>query len=205
VLAPAAAADAKERIVAPNVPFRSSNVRPLLTLPVPHPIGARFRDGFMYVTTTEGLTVYDISRPRRPIPVGALPLPHFENEDVDLGGSILLISNDPSEGVGVLYVIDISDPTRPLLKAAMPNGFIETGIPGEVGLNEPVREGIGHTASCIQRCRFAPGGRTGLTRASRYSFVCRLPTASGLRKPSPPLPGVDPSLPPVTLPALPSS
>ena len=59
--------------------------------------------------------------------------------------------------------------------------------------------------SWLRVSRGAPGGRTGLTRASRYSFVCRLPTASGLRKPSPPLPGVDPSLPPVTLPALPSS
>ena len=29
---------------------------------------------------------------------------------MDLGGDILLVSNDPSEGVGVLYVIDISNP-----------------------------------------------------------------------------------------------
>jgi hypothetical protein len=38
-------------------PLASSNVEPLVTLPVPNPIGARFRDGYMYVTTTEGLTV----------------------------------------------------------------------------------------------------------------------------------------------------
>jgi hypothetical protein len=133
----------------------SSNVTPLATLPVPHPIGARFRDGFMYVTTTEGLTVYDVSKPELPVPVGALPLPHFENEDVDLGGNILLVSNDPSEGVGVLYVIDISDPRRPTLKSAMPNGFIETGVPGIFGFEEPQEKGIGHTASCIQSCRFA--------------------------------------------------
>jgi len=55
----------------------------------------------------------------------------------------------------VLYVIDISNPRRPLLKAAMPNGFIETGVPGILGLPEPQEKGIGHTASCIQRCRFA--------------------------------------------------
>ena len=81
-------------------PLVSNNVEPLVTLPVPHPIGARFRDGLMYVTTTEGLTVYDITDPALPVPVGALALPHFENEDVDLGGDILLVSNDPSEGVG---------------------------------------------------------------------------------------------------------
>ena len=109
----------------------------------------------MYVTTTEGLTVYDVTKPELPVPVGALPLPHFENEDVDLGGDILLISNDPSEGVGVLYVIDISNPRAPVLKAAMPNGFIETGVPGIFGLPEPQEPGIGHTASCIQKCRFA--------------------------------------------------
>jgi hypothetical protein len=136
-------------------PLVSNNVEPLATLPIPHPIGARFRDNFMYVTTTEGLTVYDVSNPELPLPVGALALPHFENEDVDLGGDILLISNDPSEGVGVLYIIDISDPRLPVLKAALPTGFITTGIPGIFGLPEPQDPGIGHTASCIQDCNFA--------------------------------------------------
>ena len=37
----------------------------------------------------------------------------------------------------------------------MPNGFIETGVPGIFGLPEPQEPGIGHTASCIQKCRFA--------------------------------------------------
>ena len=135
-----------------DLPLVSGNVEPLATLPVPHPIGARFRDGYMYVTTTEGLTVYDVTKPELPVPVGALPLPHFENEDVDLGGNILLVSNDPSEGVGVLYVIDISNPRAPVLKSAMPNGFIYTGVPGIFGLPEPQEAGIGHTASCIKDC-----------------------------------------------------
>ncbi len=154
LLAPAPATAATPRLAGER-PLASSNVEPLATLPVPNPIGARFRDGFMYVTTTEGLTVYDVTKPELPVPVGALPLPHFENEDVDLGGDILLVSNDPSEGVGVLYVIDISNPRAPVLKSAMPNGFIETGVPGIFGLPEPQEAGIGHTASCIQRCRFA--------------------------------------------------
>ena len=153
LLLPAAALAAPR--LAGERPLVSSNVEPLATLPVPNPIGARFRDGHMYVTTTEGLTVYDVTKPELPVPVGALPLPHFENEDVDLGGNILLVSNDPSEGVGVLYVIDISNPRAPVLKSAMPNGFIETGVPGIFGLPEPQEAGIGHTASCIQKCRFA--------------------------------------------------
>ena len=58
----------------------------------------------------KGLTIYDIAKPEAPKEVGRLPLPHFENEDVDTNGEILLISNDPSEGAGILYVIDVSDP-----------------------------------------------------------------------------------------------
>jgi hypothetical protein len=155
LVAPSAASAQLPDFVGGNKPLVSNNVEPLATLPIPHPIGARFRDGFMYVTTTEGLTVYDITNPELPLPVGALPLPHFENEDVDLGGDILLVSNDPSEGVGVLYVIDISNPRAPVLKSALPTGFITTGIPGIFGLPEPQEAGIGHTASCIQDCNFA--------------------------------------------------
>jgi hypothetical protein len=109
----------------------------------------------MYVTGTEGLEIYDVSKPELPILTGALPLPHFENEDVDLGGDILLISNDPSETVGFLYVIDISDPSLPKLKGVMENGVGDGqaqdvldifGVPPVDGLPET---GIGHTASCV--------------------------------------------------------
>src|SRR3954463_11235036 len=88
-----------------SLPLMSGNVSPLLTLPVGKPVGVRFRDHYMFVTGTEGLTVYDIAKPEMPMPVGLLPLPHFENEDVDLGGNTLLISNDPSESPGALYVV----------------------------------------------------------------------------------------------------
>jgi hypothetical protein len=152
--APAAAAQ-RVRVVGTEAPLVSGNVDLLATLPAGHPIGGRFRDNWMYVTSTEGLTIWDVTKPELPVLTGALPLPHFENEDVDLGGNTLLVSNDPSEGVGVLYVIDISNPRVPVLKSAMPNGFIETGIPGIFGLPEPQDPGIGHTASCIQNCEFA--------------------------------------------------
>lgn len=52
-------------------------------------------------------------------------------------------------------MIDISNPRLPVLKSAMPNGLIETGVPGLVGIPEPLEPGIGHTASCIQRCKLA--------------------------------------------------
>jgi hypothetical protein len=81
----------------------SGNVRLLRTLPNPGAIGARFQDRVVYVTGVAGLTTYDVADPRNPRLLGALPLPHFENEDVDLGGDILLISNDAAESTGVLY------------------------------------------------------------------------------------------------------
>jgi hypothetical protein len=160
----AGVATARTKLVADaSVPFVSGNITPKLTLPVGHPIGVRFRDQYMYVTGVEGLTVYDISDPALPKPTGALALPHFENEDVDLGGNTLLITNDPSEGVGILYVVDISNPALPKLAGVMSNGFIED--PGvnlileSVGLPDvsyPLPAGTGHTASCVDKlCQWA--------------------------------------------------
>ena len=97
----------------------------------------------MYVTSVSGLRIYDISDPAAPAEVGALGLPHFENEDVDLGGDILLISNDAAESTGILYVIDISNPTAPAIASTFPMG------------GDPVAGGPGHTASCIKDCQFA--------------------------------------------------
>ena len=123
--------------------LKSDNVAVLGTLPNPGVIGARFRGDVMFVTSVGGLTTYDISNPVSPTLLGALPLPHFENEDVDLGGDILLISNDAAESTGVLYVIDISDPAHPALLSAAQMG------------GNPLFGGPGHTASCVLDCRFA--------------------------------------------------
>ncbi|HEX2196184.1 MAG TPA: hypothetical protein VHJ76_04585, partial [Actinomycetota bacterium] len=134
---------AADRSQAPESALMSDNVELLTTLPNPGVIGARFRDGLMYATTATGLTVYDVSDPRAPQEVGRLPLPHFENEDVDLGGDILLISNDAAESTGILYVIDISDPAAPAILTTFPMG------------GNPVEGGPGHTASCLLDCTFA--------------------------------------------------
>src|SRR3954469_23203252 len=170
----AGTASARTKLVAdPSIPFVSGNVTPKLTLPGGHPVGVRFRDQYMYVTGVEGLTIYDISDPALPKPTGALPLPHFENEDVDLGGNTLLITNDPSEGVGVLYVIDISNPALPKIAGVLGNGFIEDPgvnlLLGSVGVDAvpyPLDAGTGHTASCVDRlCQWAylAGTNLGIT------------------------------------------
>jgi LVIVD repeat len=109
----------------------------------PGVFGARFRGENMFVTGLTGLKVYDISDPEIPTEIGSLDLPHFENEDVDLGGDILLISNDAAESTGILYIIDISDPTQPGLRSQLDMG------------GNPVFGGPGHTASCILKCTYA--------------------------------------------------
>jgi len=149
-----AQAPAAVRIAEGDQPLISGNVEPLATIPLGKPIGARFRDDLMYVTGTDGVSIYDVSQPALPVSKGALPLPHFENEDVDMGGDILLVSNDPSEGVGILYVIDVSNPSLPRLRGALANDFIDDA--GLVSLltfgvvEYPLEPGTGHTVSCVK-------------------------------------------------------
>lgn len=93
----------------------------------------------MYVSTMEGLHVYDISDPRAPRLVGAQLDVHFENEAVSLGEradgtKIVLVGFDPvgvaptapgfgpdqarrSASSSELLVIDVTDPTKPTILA----------------------------------------------------------------------------------------
>src|SRR3712207_5350409 len=86
---------------------KSDRVSHLGFLSEPQVISARFRGTLMYVSTLRGLSIYDVKDPRKPVKLGSLDLPHFENEDIDVGNGIALISNDPAESPGRLYVIDV--------------------------------------------------------------------------------------------------
>jgi hypothetical protein len=123
--------------------LESSNVSVLGKLPQSAgAIGARFSaDGkTMYVTSATGLQIYDVSAPASPRWFSSLPLPHFENEDVDVGRDTVVITNDPSfSGVGVIYLIDVSDPSSPVLRSALPTS--------EQTAN-------GHIANCIASCDY---------------------------------------------------
>jgi hypothetical protein len=107
------------------------------------------------------VTIYDISAPRAPARVGALALPNAQNEDVDVGSGILLVSDDPFGGRGVLHIVDVRDPANP-----RPLSTYRTWAPGlgDLSLPFPRRRGIGHTATCIQDCRYAwlAGSPTGI-------------------------------------------
>ena len=119
-----------------------ANVEQLGTLPLPGAVGANFKvvDGtpYMFATGFSGLYVYDISDPAKPTPAGILPLGHYQNEDVSIGGNRLLISFDGAAGSN-LFVIDISNPRLPRVEQV-----INMQLLGE-----------GHTATCIQECRYA--------------------------------------------------
>ena len=121
----------------------------------PQVISTRFRDGLMYVSTLRGLSIYDIKNPAKPAKLGELRLPHFENEDIDVGDGIALISNDPSEGAGRLYVIDVRDPRNPKQLSELDTGTADAGIiTGSLGSPFGIGHGTGHTASCVQDCKF---------------------------------------------------
>src|SRR4029079_19208316 len=105
-------------------------------------IGARFsEDGStLYVSSANGLQIYDVSDPAAPRQLSQLPLPHFENEDVDVGRDTVVITNDPSfSTVGAIYLIDGDDPQNPVLRSV---------------LQTSQETGNGHIANCIQGCDY---------------------------------------------------
>jgi len=141
--ATAAKPEDKEKDKGPKGP-PIANAEHLATVPAPAGIGANFKkiDGrqYMFATGTAGLYVYDTTDPAAPTPVSVLPLPHYENEDVSLGGNRLLLSGDGSTGGSVLIVVDISDPQLPQIEQVVK--MYTFG-------------GSGHTATCIQECKYA--------------------------------------------------
>ncbi len=99
--------------------------------------GLYFKDNYAYGTGPNGLTIFDISDPVNPVVTGDLPLPHFENEDVDVCGDLLIIANDAINPEAPLYVIDISDPMLP-------------SIAGTINLSsEGANVGAGHIANFV--------------------------------------------------------
>jgi hypothetical protein len=102
--------------------------------------GMNFKDHYAYVSGWAGITVLDIAKADSPQVAGVLPLPHFENEDVDLCGNTLLVVNDrEAKDIGsVMYVISIAEPTNPFVIAVLPLGLTGNG------------RGSGHIANFVK-------------------------------------------------------
>ena len=173
----------------PLTTYRTSdNVRLVTNVPTGVGVGGKFSGGYYFHTTARstgykgpdgdavsdgGLWVFDVADPEAPAVVAHLPLPLWQNEDVDLSAKrkILLIAMDRRTSTapapvpvdspqlpGVLFVYDIADPTRPTLTSALT-------LPAEVGTSKDGRRlhGAGHTASCVLDCTYAyvSGARDG--------------------------------------------
>jgi hypothetical protein len=117
----------------------SSNVHVLEHVPG-SAAGMNFKDHYAYVSGWGGITVLDIAKPDSPSIVGDLPLPHFENEDVDLCGNTLIVVNDRvTRDLGsVLYVVSLANPTSPTVSAVLPLGLTGNG------------RGSGHIANFVK-------------------------------------------------------
>lgn len=122
--------------------FRSPNVSWVANIPIDSPgVGARvvtIGDQIrLYVTGVKGLTIYDVTNPALPVPIGATALPNWENEDVEVSadGRTVIVANDVFD---VSYLIDATDPRAPILKGLIPGGE--------------------HTITCADRtCKWAYG------------------------------------------------
>ena len=117
--------------------FKSDNVEYIGFIPLENDTaGARVVGKYFYITTSRGVTIYDLSDPEAPARLGTAVLPqevYFAEEDVDTNGKILLIGT-----LGTLYVFDVEDKSNPK-------------IIGELaGADE-------HTISCVLDCTYAYG------------------------------------------------
>ena len=117
----------------------SDNVHPVGHIPG-SAAGMVFKDHYAYVSGWTGVTVLDIAQADSPRVVGELPLPHFENEDVDLCGNNLIVVNDrEAQDLGsVMYVVSLDNPTTPLVRAVLPLGGTGEG------------RGAGHIANFVK-------------------------------------------------------
>jgi hypothetical protein len=117
----------------------SSNVQLVAHVPG-SAAGMNFKDHYAYVSGWGGITVLDIAKADSPQLVGLLPLPHFENEDVDLCGDTLIVVNDrATRDLGsIMYVVSIAKPTSPVVSAVLPLGLTGSG------------RGSGHIANFVK-------------------------------------------------------
>jgi hypothetical protein len=114
----------------PGGGFVSSNVTWVANIPVDTGgIGGRVLQvgdqRRFYVSGARGLSIYDVTDPALPVPLGTLNLPHFENESFAVAddGNTVFLTSDPSFGQPpVTYVIDTTIPAAPLVASVIPDG-----------------------------------------------------------------------------------
>ena len=121
-------------------PLSSDNVELVTTIPG-SAAGIRIVGKYAYVTGWAGLTILDVSAPAAPKVVSVLPIAHFENEDVESDGKVVLIANDrekENKG-GILFVVDVKDPAAPAVASVLSLSQVTS-----------VERGPGHIANCVK-------------------------------------------------------
>jgi len=134
----------------------SPNIEYVGTIPVESPgvsHAVREVDGQrrLFVSGIKGLSIYDADDPAAPSLLGFLPLPHSQNEDVQVSadGTRAIIAADgglpaPNQATRGLHVIDTTDPANPVWQAWLDNAA----------------GGTNHTATCADdACEWVYGNR----------------------------------------------
>src|SRR4051794_21811273 len=149
--APAPAAVGPDYVTSDNVEYVRS-----IKLDVGQTTGARIIGNRLYVTGAKDMSIYDISKPEDPQPLGTLHVNiAWENEEVPTNGKILGISNDwfdlmPScgtEGLTQLHCLQLFDVRDPANIKELP----------------AVPQNGDHTSECVLDCRYMYGSAGSIT------------------------------------------
>jgi hypothetical protein len=103
--------------------FTSPNVTYIGSIPTGVGVSARVVtvDGQrrLYLSSAHSLAIYDITDPSLPVPMGALPIYNWENEDmaVSKDGNTAILTE--FESSFYLHVVDTSNPRLPVLKGSI--------------------------------------------------------------------------------------
>ena len=103
--------------------FTSPNVTYVASIPTGAGVSAREvtvkGQRRLYVSSAHSLTIYDISNPALPVPLGALPIYNWENEDIAVSkdGATTILTEFESQFY--MHVVDTSNPHAPILKGSM--------------------------------------------------------------------------------------
>ena len=117
--------------------FASPNVEWLANVPLhADSAGGRLLGKNLYVLDSRGFTIYDLSNPELPVPVGVTPnpeVPYYPQEDMDTDGRVAIVGQGSPNPVNMLFVYDVRDKTKPTLLSTL--------------------SGAGsHTVTCVLKC-----------------------------------------------------
>src|SRR4051812_31902143 len=149
---------------APPAGAISSNVEFLANLPeAASAISINFIGNTMFVSTVKGLLSYDVSDPRSPQLLGALPYYIWENEDVDVDPArhLLFVSRDPR---------GFTSPAT----AAFPRGAVEVydvSNPAVFRLLSITPLPTGHTTTCVAGCHWTWTGGPATSPADAHDWT----------------------------------